>query len=402
MTRTADYTISGFLYQFNKTLFEILNSLDDEEIIIEGIVEDIEVTNPIITKAIQCKYHESQTSFNLSAIYKPILQMMNHYHDNNIRDIQYILFAHFPNEVSGTIKQLSKTDIELILNTTNQKLARYAIKLIGNVDIDEFLSRFRFEFGPPMDCLISDIGKSFETSGLQIGDIDTLFYPNAIQTIAELSSKHEVIDRKITKSDLLEKLINIRTTAISRWTRELKTFDQLIKQRRKQLSINLKKNSRIRYFYIDSSYLDEFNDSIITFISEYLDKYHFKLLHDKPPLFYLQCSVQAFEEIRIRLHKKGIKFNDGFVTGTFFDKKKLFMEPIRAKVGSNINDEFSIRILRCYDNSQLLNEIKCHDFFLFTDSDVDFIDYQDINTEKIGLKKIIEIKYVLGMSDSYE
>ncbi|MGA2525126.1 MAG: hypothetical protein ABSF79_00705 [Smithellaceae bacterium] len=29
MSRAADYTIKGFLYQFNKTLLEILNSQDD-------------------------------------------------------------------------------------------------------------------------------------------------------------------------------------------------------------------------------------------------------------------------------------------------------------------------------------------------------------------------------------
>ncbi|MOA38462.1 hypothetical protein D3C78_1601500 [compost metagenome] len=59
MGRSADYTIQGFLYQFNQTLAELLKAADDAEITIEGIVEDIEVATFSGTKAIQCKYHET-------------------------------------------------------------------------------------------------------------------------------------------------------------------------------------------------------------------------------------------------------------------------------------------------------------------------------------------------------
>lgn len=43
MSRAADYTIQGFLYQFNKTALVILGAQDDDAITLEGIVEDIEV-----------------------------------------------------------------------------------------------------------------------------------------------------------------------------------------------------------------------------------------------------------------------------------------------------------------------------------------------------------------------
>jgi len=66
MSRVANYTIEGFLYQFNKTLLEILNSADDTELTVEGVIEDIDVKSPSGVKAIQCKYHETQQDFNLS------------------------------------------------------------------------------------------------------------------------------------------------------------------------------------------------------------------------------------------------------------------------------------------------------------------------------------------------
>ena len=62
MPRTADYTIQGFLYQFNKTMLEILRAQDDDKVTVEGIVEDIEVATPTTLTAVQCKYHEASTS----------------------------------------------------------------------------------------------------------------------------------------------------------------------------------------------------------------------------------------------------------------------------------------------------------------------------------------------------
>ena len=96
MSRTADYTIQGFLYQFNKTALEVLKAQDDDTIIVEGIVEDIEIASLGSLTAIQCKYHEASTSFTASAIYKPLLQMLKHFSDNQTANIRYVLFAHFP------------------------------------------------------------------------------------------------------------------------------------------------------------------------------------------------------------------------------------------------------------------------------------------------------------------
>ena len=64
MDRVASSTIKGFLYQFNVTLEELLNS-DSEEIFVEGRIEDIDIIDESNLKAIQCKYHESQEKFQI-------------------------------------------------------------------------------------------------------------------------------------------------------------------------------------------------------------------------------------------------------------------------------------------------------------------------------------------------
>ena len=96
MTRTADYTIKGFLYQFNKTILEILRADDSATVNIEGVIEDVEVVTPTTTIGIQCKYHEASSGFTTSAIFKPLLQMLVHFSSHPTDEIKDVLFAYFP------------------------------------------------------------------------------------------------------------------------------------------------------------------------------------------------------------------------------------------------------------------------------------------------------------------
>jgi hypothetical protein len=193
MTREADYTIKGFIYQFNKTLEQVLSEPSGTEITVEGIIEDIDVVSAELTKAIQCKYHETKEKYKLSDISKPILQMLVHYANNKDKDIQYILYAHFSDETEGE-KTISKSDIETILKSKDKSYLGYistlkppktkeiqelilktrknaddiksiisyygtATDLELQIDIDKFLKseKFKFVIGKSFDNLIIDI-----------------------------------------------------------------------------------------------------------------------------------------------------------------------------------------------------------------------------------------------------
>ena len=56
--RQADSTIKGYLYQFNKSISEILGSEDDASVVLEGVIEDIDIHSSSSVTTIQCKYHE--------------------------------------------------------------------------------------------------------------------------------------------------------------------------------------------------------------------------------------------------------------------------------------------------------------------------------------------------------
>ena len=200
MSRTADYTIQGFLYQFNKTLIEVLDSSDDAEVTVEGVIEDIEVSTSSETKAIQCKYHETTKNFTLSLIYKPLLQMMYHFHHyKSAGDVKYVLFVHFPDKKQAYLLEIKEPEIQEALKSKNKDFITWQSALRGQIDIDEFLKVFSCEWGASYETLLAGIHSRLENNGISKEDIETIAYPYAFNTIANLSIKHDSNQRKITK-----------------------------------------------------------------------------------------------------------------------------------------------------------------------------------------------------------
>jgi len=110
LDRIADSTIKGFLYQFNKTILEVVTAGDDDVVTVEGVVEDVDILSTSgELKAIQCKYHESKKEFIPSLIFKPLLQMAEAYDKNPSENIRYTIFIYIQNSFLMIIK------IELIL-----------------------------------------------------------------------------------------------------------------------------------------------------------------------------------------------------------------------------------------------------------------------------------------------
>lgn len=401
MSRTADYTIQGFLYQFNKTAVEILRAQDDDAITVEGIAEDIEVRSHLSLTAIQCKYHETSRSFTESAVYKPLLQMLKHFSDNPTANIRYVLFAHFPG-ADVEPPTVDRSTLHAALASKDKNLAKHIKALPQGIDLGGFEERFTIEFGPSYDEITRRVGVELEANGIPEGDINTLAYPNAIHMIATLSVKHNPADRQITKGQFLSELKAIRTTAISRWTMALKSRERLLKARRKQLKIHLDKNARLRYFVIDPGNIEGYQEEIVLFIKDYIDKYHFKAAHTETPILCLLANRDQIQDIEHRLYKKGIRAEDGYV-GAQFEEPHFFREPLSSKgAGRRPEREFALRILSWYDHGEVLNHRKPDDLFIIGEPGCGSLDSVDVNVERLAGATMKEIEYVMGISNVYE
>ena len=320
MGRVADSTIKGFMYQFNLTLNQILKASDDV-IKVEGIVEDIDVSFNDHVTAIQCKYHEEQQKFQWSTVYKPILQMMKTFcMMGSDLDIKFILYAYFPNEKEGK-KLLDDKKMENILKTDNiEYICDYVAYLmkIENAQIDQLLQKprktmsdkekikkyfaennleikcdlkefldnhFEFIVGKSYDELEKENKELLEKLGFEKEDIPDIVYPNAIQKIADLSIIRNDSKRNITKDEMIQDLRMIKTAAITRWTRLLSNYGDVIKKKRKQLNTSLNINKRKRCFFIDPFLIENFDNDVILFLKNYVMRYCCKVKLHTPSVF---------------------------------------------------------------------------------------------------------------------
>lgn len=401
MVRAATYTILGFLYQFNKTALEILKAEDDDTVTAEGIVEDIEVSSSKSQTFIQCKYHEASSSFTPSRVYKPLLQMLKHFSDHSNGSIRYVLFAHF-SEIGTPPPTMDKSTFKDALASKDKELEKYINAVPSDIDLGGFEDRFDIVFGPSYDEISEQLVRELEANGIPSGDIQTLTYPNAIHMIAMLSAKHDPADRQITKKQFLSDLRAVRTTAISRWTLALKTWEKLLQARRKQLKVHLDKNTRLRYFVIDPSSIEDYDTEIVLFITEYIEKYHFKLVHISTPVLCLCVNREQVQGIQQRLYAKDIVSEDGYIGGKF-QESRFFREPmISQKTGGKIQREFSLRLLSWEDHGEVLNKKKCDDLFVIAAPEWGSLDTVDVNVELLTDVTMKEVKFVMGVSNVHE
>lgn len=397
-SRTAEHSIQGFIYQFIITLHKLLLSSDEDHIMIEGIIEDIDIKTPIGTEAIQCKYHESKAKFTLSAIYKPVLQMLCSFQKDPTAKINYKLHAHFPNEKVGSVKKLTIEEISEILNSKAKDLSKL-VKELENFDkAGDFIKCFSIEFGPSFTDSEKAVIVALSKEGLSTDDVEELFYPNAIHRIAELSIISDPALRNVNKSTFINALKAKKHAAISRWTKELESYTKLLKRRREQLREHLTLNYRKRAIVIDTLFVEEFHIKGVQFIEEFINKYNSKIRLNACPTFSLLTNNHTIDEIHIRLTDKGIAVKRGIIGGKFNAN-----DFIKAPIRNATDTEFKVRLCNHEtDFNDVITNTSFDDLFVLSDQEHIMLDnIKDTNVEKISTNKMNEIKYLLSLSNTF-
>lgn len=396
--RTADYTIQGFLYQFNKTLVEILNAGEKATITVEGPIEDIEVLANGHVDAIQCKYHEGKAKFQLSAVYKPLLQMMEHFHNNPKLSVRYRLYAYFPNEALGT-RPLTQLELQEALDSESKSLQKYIVPLRGKIDLPAFLSRISFEFGGSLQTVSDEVREALEGCGFDKDEVPILIYPNAVHLLSQYSIAHDVAMRRVTKKDLVAALKALKATAITKWTLKLRNAGELLAARRAQLKQNLGKNTRKRVFILGPA-IENLMTGIVPFIQEYLEKYHYKPCHMATPLFCVDCPENEVNDICNRLYQKEIRTTTGQVGGKF-ERDEILRDPlVKYRKGVGVEREAHLRLVSCERMHDLFPDYLCDDLLIAGTDARPKTPPKDVAVEIINVSSFQNLKYVLGMTNA--
>ena len=427
--RQADSAIRGYLYQFNKSIVEILRLSDGDSITLEGVIEDIDITSSTSTTTIQCKYHEDK-KYQISSVAVPIIEMLCSYCESSYigKTIKYILYAYF----SENTDSVEMSDFVNFLNSTQDKdiLTKYfhriysvrdrSILTIANkakksanekkelvayykknrmslslrVSINDFWTCFTYVRAEKYDVLKESV--IYEIS--KVTDPDTasaIYYPNAYSYVASLSSKPDIRDRTISRNDLINFLTVQKSIVLNKWTLEAIDRKKLLKSKRDSLVSLFAANPDVRAFVFSDDFLSKNSGTIIPFIREYINKYFKKPKLQKPPIFIFgDKSIDLMQSVIIELYKYQQSVNTGVVGVQFIEDSFVH--------DKNCPSDYVCKIAQLSNITVNVLE-QCHVNQLYTVGAIGIsLSSNNYFAELLDIPTISELRYLVGLNKSLE
>lgn len=428
--RQADSTIKGYLYQFNKSISEILGSEDDASVVLEGVIEDIDIHSSSSVTTIQCKYHEDK-KYQMSSVVPPILEMLCHYCECSYfgKSVSYILYAYYAENVDSVdidafiaflkstkdkeilckyfhrIYTIPDSDMLVIANKAQkskdekERLINYykanRSTLVMRVDILEFWKVFTYIAAEQFDVLKDNVIKKLE----KITDHNTaisMYYPNAFSMVASLSAKSTEKERTLTKKQLIEFLKQQKSVLLNKWMIEALDREKILKAKKTYLASAFASNPDIRAIVFSDAFLEKVNEMVVGFVQEYLNKYFKKPRLQKPPIFIFgNKHSELMQKSLLSLYKYQKSVNTGFVGNTFvgdsFINNKNCPADFVCKMA--LLEDISVDILeKCQVNQvyivgTITEQLNSINYF------IEELDVPDINTLRylVGLSRTLEV-----------
>lgn len=315
--RAANYAIKGYLYQFYKTIEQILSSADNTEITVEGI-EDIDLNAPDVTDLIQCKYHEA-TKFSPSAVYKPVGLMLKHLVDNTTEVSDYTLYAYFGENSPVNSDWITDEFLRKALTHVDANASA------SDTQLNSFKSKFRFVAGASFDELHGNIHTLLQSAfNCTAADVELYYYNNAVTYVAKLSAQTDIHQRRIKKAGF-QAHINHKPFLFDVWQRELKGKQAYIKAIRERLkSTNALSDTKRRFLFISRELVSNPTAEVTlnVLLHNLVNQYSIvgKLYNSVLWTVIIDATPAQLQDTKAYLVKNGVYFNDGYEAVAFCGK----------------------------------------------------------------------------------
>lgn len=123
--RDAVDTLTGYFYQFDKTIIEALKKDGNTILTVEGI-EDIDLNDELSTTAVQCKYYSKQ-SYSPSTIKDAVTLMFEDFMSRKSKSeipIKYFLYGNFKDGQDRFPKEITINYIKDNFLTKNKQVKK--------------------------------------------------------------------------------------------------------------------------------------------------------------------------------------------------------------------------------------------------------------------------------------
>lgn len=324
--RFAGPAIEGYLYQFDKTILEILHASSSETITAEYL-EDIGITKGNAETCIQCKYYPAQT-LTSSSLREPIFEMLKSHRTYSSRKLKFQLFIH--SQGKGPRFQVPKTvdDIKVLLTHTKGSgadritIEDHVNEGISDIEIADFLKAFCLVEGPSREDQRTDIFDNLKKAfSCTAEEAEFLYYGNALRKVIDLSINSDPKNRMITRTDF-KRDISVKDYFFGIWQLASSStikFRGQVRKRIKKLEFYVP--SRDRTILLSHDYFEHLDINALARTIKDIAQNHYtigKSLYDAIPLtFVLDGSTTQVTEVKKALLGLRVKIFDGFETIAF-------------------------------------------------------------------------------------
>ena len=363
-TRNAGPAITGYAYQFDLTILEILAAGHDADVFVEAC-EDIDIRAADSATSIQCKYLETQ-NYSLTAIRDAVMPMLRSFSGGNKWD--YRLYIHFSDESVEPPMRLSVDELKICLTEQKRKPIRKTILHYEGIPddvLDDFVTKFKIIVGPAFRAQRTSVYQALSKAiHGSLKDAEEVHYGNALAHVIDLSISPLEEDRCTTRSAFLAK-INKRPALFTRWHRELLGEEKFLRSAQAMLkrSRALTATTR-RGVIVGTNGPGESPDvAQMVHLVEFLAKSGFGVGHltsAVPWTILLDTANEDITAIKRGLAVAGVRFNDGYEDYSFnvdlFDEAPVVNTKPRSS--SVARASYSVRLLSAQNYTKHATELK--------------------------------------------
>lgn len=337
------YAIKGFLYQFDKTLIEVLEHPEDQ-FTVENI-QDIDCQAFVI----QVKHHAAQ-DYAPSKIRRPIIQIIELFQSNPAK--KYCLYCHFKDKPPQEHK-LELEELDKILGTKDKDI--YSPELKRRF-VESFQLTFSHNYEEQFLYLASLIEKGFS---LREG-MSFLYHSIIRSKLLNIAVLPDAINRTIKKSDL-DSYLNqaekyIFYTSYSKYLERAK-YESLVKREYFTIKVaNL--NNFERLFTVDFD--GKINKTDILRIITQISKKYYRSYKSPAPYISIR-SIQ--NDLLNGVKRELIDLRYSFSDGTQFDGDKFRLDYLKGE--GNPQNKIVVKIINEPLLESIAKEIPFQEVFSF-------------------------------------
>lgn len=328
-SRSAESTLLGFYYQFDKTIQTILEQNDeDNQIIVEGI-EDVDIKTSTEETAMQIKY-QAETNGTDSVLRKPIMLILEHFKNNQSRHLTYHLYGHYKdNDNVKTDFDFSRIQKMMQYEKTEKgKKVKHDFlkeKNITQQEVENFIKKFKLTLSKSFDEHQKDTFAKIKSEMKTTNDDEVnFFYSNALKVVNDLAIQKAIKNRQITKNDFKIR-INTKNTLFTIWFMKLKGVDAYCKTvHKKYFKSQLNTTKKERFFILPNSTTEHLKKVIYEIETKFYKQTNREISSGAPYIIVNGISKQDLISLKKAIYNESKTISDGVVfLGADFDTEEV-------------------------------------------------------------------------------